>query len=84
MPPIWLWNLIIHLPGGLPMGQAGDLDTAKAEFKAAWKALEARDHTEAAGNGLQGNEHSGRRLKDGPPPLNIGGPPGHPGACGCG
>ena len=47
-------ELIIHLPGGLPMGQAGDLDTAKAELKAAWKALEARDHTEAAGNGLQG------------------------------
>jgi hypothetical protein len=35
MPPIWLWNLIIHLPGGLPMGQAGDLNTAKVEFNAA-------------------------------------------------
>ena len=41
MPPIWLWNLIIHLPGGLPMGQAGDLNTAKVEFKAAWEALKA-------------------------------------------
>jgi hypothetical protein len=20
LPPIWLWNVIIHLPGGLPMG----------------------------------------------------------------
>ena len=41
MPPIWLWN-IIHLPGGLPMGSAGDLDTAKAEFGGAWTALKAR------------------------------------------
>ena len=31
LPPIWLWNRIIHLPGGLPMGSARDLDTAKAE-----------------------------------------------------
>ena len=42
MPPIWLWNLIIHLPGGLPMGQARDLDTAEADFKAAWERLLAR------------------------------------------
>jgi hypothetical protein len=46
MPPIWLWNLIIHLPGGLPMGQAGDLDTAKADFKVAWEALKARTPSE--------------------------------------
>ena len=38
----WLWNVTIHLPGGLPMGSAQDIDTAKAEFKAAWKALKAR------------------------------------------
>ena len=36
------WNVIIHLPGGLPMGPAKDLDTAKADFKAAWEALKAR------------------------------------------
>ena len=42
MPPVWLWNVTIHLPGGLPMGSAKDLDTAKAEFKAAWEALKAR------------------------------------------
>ena len=41
-PGIWLWNVTIHLPGGLPMGSAKDADTAKAEFKAAWKALKAR------------------------------------------
>ena len=42
MPGVWLWNITIHLSGGLPMGAAGDLDTAKAEFKAAWEALKAR------------------------------------------
>ena len=36
------WAVSIHLPGGLPMGSAKDLDTAKAEFKAAWEALKAR------------------------------------------
>ena len=24
MPPIWLWNINVHLTGGLPMGQARD------------------------------------------------------------
>jgi hypothetical protein len=42
MPCVWLWNVAIHLPGGLPMGSSKDLNTAKAEFKAAWKALKAR------------------------------------------
>ena len=41
MPPVWLWNVTIHLTGGLPMGSSPDLNTAKAEFKAAWKALPA-------------------------------------------
>ena len=41
-PPIWLWNVDIHLTGGLPMGSSKDLDTAKADFKAAWEALKAR------------------------------------------
>ena len=37
-----LWAVTIHLPGGLPTGSAPDFNTAKAEFKAAWKALKAR------------------------------------------
>ena len=41
MPCVWLGN-VTHLTGGLPMGSAKDLDTAKAEFKAAWEALKAR------------------------------------------
>ena len=39
---VWLWSVTIHLTGGLPMGSAKDLDTAKAEFKAAWENLKAR------------------------------------------
>ena len=39
---VWLWNVQVHLTGGLPMGSAKDLDTAKAEFKTAWEALKAR------------------------------------------
>ena len=41
MPPVWLWAITIHLPGGLPTGSSPDFSTAKAEFKAAWKALKA-------------------------------------------
>ena len=41
-PGIWLWHVNVHLTSGLPMGTAKDLDTAKAEFKAAWTALNAR------------------------------------------
>jgi hypothetical protein len=73
------------LTGSLPMGSSTDLDTAKAEFGGALGSLEGRDHAEATRGSLQRNEHSGGRLKDGlPPPSNIGGTPGHPGACGCG
>ena len=42
MPPIWLWNVVVHLTAGLRMGSAKDLDTAKADFKAAWEELKAR------------------------------------------
>ena len=42
MPGVWLWSVTIHLPGGLPTGSSPDFNTAKAEFKAAWKALKAR------------------------------------------
>ena len=42
MPPIWLWNVVVHLTAGLRMGSAKDLDTAKADFKAAWDALKAK------------------------------------------
>jgi hypothetical protein len=42
MPCRWLWNVTTHLSGGLPMGSAGDLDTAKADFEAAWETLKAK------------------------------------------
>ena len=42
MPCIWRWNVTIHLTGGLPIGSSKDLDSAKAEFKAAWEELKAR------------------------------------------
>ncbi len=41
MPGVWLWSIKVHLPGELPKGSSKDLDTAKADFKAAWKALKA-------------------------------------------
>jgi len=41
-PGVWLWNVTVHLTGGLPMGSSYDLDTAKAEFAGAWIALKAR------------------------------------------
>ncbi len=36
------WSVTTHLSGGLPMSSSQDLNTAKAEFKTAWKALKAR------------------------------------------
>ena len=41
MPCVWLWSVTIHLSGGLPTRSSQDLNTAKAEFKTAWKALKA-------------------------------------------
>ena len=46
MPCFWLWSVTVHLPGGLPMGSAPDIHTAKSEFKAAWEALKARSTPE--------------------------------------
>ncbi|KRR14738.1 hypothetical protein [Bradyrhizobium valentinum] len=42
MPCLWLWNVTVHLPGELPMGSAPDINTAKSEFREAWKALKVR------------------------------------------
>ena len=42
VPGIWIRNVIVPLTGGLPIGSAKDLDTAKAEFGGAWTALKAR------------------------------------------
>ena len=46
MPPFWLWNVVVHLTAGLRMGSAKDLDTAKADFKAAWEGLKAKTSPE--------------------------------------
>ena len=60
MPPIWLWNVTIHLTGGLPMGSAKDLDTAKADFKAAWERLLARTSKDELAAAYEDYERSGR------------------------
>ena len=44
VPGIWIWNVIVPLTGGLPIGSAKDLDTAKAEFKAALESPEGQHH----------------------------------------
>ena len=54
MPCRWLWNVTIRLIAGHPMGSAKDLDTARADFKAAWEVFEGQDHAGAARGGLQG------------------------------
>ena len=57
-PPIWLWTVNSHLTGGLPMGSSHDLDTAKAEFKAAWEGPEGKALAGGSCCSLQGDEHS--------------------------
>jgi len=42
LPGVWLWDVAVSLSSVLPTGSSEDLDTAKAEFKAAWEALKAR------------------------------------------
>jgi hypothetical protein len=42
LPGVWLWNVVVHLTAGLRMGSANDLDTAKADFNAAWEELKAK------------------------------------------
>ena len=49
MPCVWIWNFTINLPGDLPMGSASNLETAKAQFKAAWRALKEARIGEAGG-----------------------------------
>jgi hypothetical protein len=46
LPGVWLWNVVVHLTAGLRMGSANDLDTAKADFKAAWEGLKAKTSPE--------------------------------------
>jgi hypothetical protein len=46
MPCRWLWNVTIHLTAGHPLGSDKDLDTAKADFKAAWEILKAKTSPE--------------------------------------
>jgi hypothetical protein len=45
-PPVWLWSIIVHLPGGVPTGAALDLESAKARFKEAWESMKARTSPE--------------------------------------
>jgi hypothetical protein len=46
LPGVWLWNVVDHLTAGLLMGSAKDLDTAKADFKAAWEVVKAKTSPE--------------------------------------
>lgn len=46
-PGIWLWNIQVHIPDGLPMGSAKDLDVAKVQFKLAWEAFKTKHGPEA-------------------------------------
>lgn len=43
-PGIWLWNVQVHITGGLPMGTARNLPEAKSAFKTAWEAFKEQ-HT---------------------------------------
>jgi hypothetical protein len=40
------WSRLRGLTAGLRMGSANDLDTAKADFKAAWEELKAKTSSE--------------------------------------
>ncbi|ODM77818.1 hypothetical protein [Bradyrhizobium elkanii] len=45
-PGVWLWHVQVHITGSLPVGTAGSLDAAKADFKSAWLAFKARQTPE--------------------------------------
>jgi hypothetical protein len=46
-PGTWIWNVVVHLTSGVPIGTADDLDQAKSKFKTAWEELKARTPPEA-------------------------------------
>jgi hypothetical protein len=60
IPGVWLWAVTVPLSGGLPTGSASDFNTAKAEFKAAWKALKASTTPEQRAAAYRAMNHSGR------------------------
>ena len=67
LPGVWLWNVVVHLTAGLRMGSAKDLDTAKADFKAAWENLKARvskDELAAAYKALNIRDDDGDKSPD--------------------
>lgn len=45
-PGVWLWDVQVHITGGLPKGTAIQIETAKAEFKAAWDSFNAKHSPE--------------------------------------
>ena len=41
-PGIWIWNVTVHLTGGLPMGSSERPRRCQDGIQAAWEALKAR------------------------------------------
>ena len=63
LPPIWLWNVIIHLPGGLPMGLGQRPRHRQGRLQGGLGSPEGQKHAGAVVGSLQGLEHSRRRVK---------------------
>jgi hypothetical protein len=46
-PAVWIWNVQVHITGGLPIGTAKSLGEAKSQFKTAWEEFKTK-HDRAA------------------------------------
>jgi hypothetical protein len=62
IPGVWLWNVVVHLTGGLPMGSAQDLRDRQGGVQDSVDSLEGPDRAGGSRGGLPGHEHPGRRL----------------------
>ena len=62
MPGVWLWNVTVHLTGGLTVGSSKGPRHGQGGVQGGVGRLESQDHAAAAQGGLPGNEHRGRRL----------------------
>jgi hypothetical protein len=38
---VWMWNVTLNIPGGVPSGTSAGLDRAKADFRTAWTAFKS-------------------------------------------
>ena len=63
-PGVWIWNVQVHLTGGLPMGTTCSFEEAKRDQRHAWTTLKRRTPPEEPAaafraQNIRGDQHGG-------------------------